>query len=327
MQSRCFEERERQSFAIISTSLVCAKLSFYGQMRIHLISSFSIESHSNEGRTLNLSKITQPRLVYGSFVTQTRDEEIKGGYDGVVKPDDQGTGYTATSLIPVCPRIEFYIQGIVRSCKISPPPSQSHRNLDAIWVKPSFLSHVYSNRAYYSTRVARESSPRAKREKRGWLDARYEKFQKVGSGKKVGDGKGIRVGIRIAREAKLVGGNLSRGAVRIHLNPPLPSRDSSFESLAEKDLVSAVGEKRLKGESARRSAEIGSFYYRSMPALLSRHGLNKVNRLKAAMHRCEQYPWEVEIHQPFFLSIRAGRRLRNVRSKRRRRGNERSRAK
>lgn len=120
-----------------------------------------------------------------------------------------------------------------------------------------------------------------KREKRGWLDARYEKFQKVGSGKKAGDGKGIRVGIRIAREAKLVGGNLSRGAVRIHLNPPLPSRDSSFESLAEKDLVSAVGEKRLKGESARRSAEIGSFYYRSMPALLSRHGLNKVNRLKA----------------------------------------------
>lgn len=111
MQSRCFEERERQSFAIISTSLVCAKLSFYGQMRIHLISSFSIESHSNEGRTLNLSKITQPRLVYGSFVTQTRDEEIKGGYDGVVKPDDRGTGYTATSLIPVCPRIEFYIQG------------------------------------------------------------------------------------------------------------------------------------------------------------------------------------------------------------------------
>lgn len=155
-----------------------------------------------------------------------------------------------------------------------------------------------------------------KREKRGWLDARYEKFQKVGSGKKVGDGKGIRVGIRIAREAKLVGGNLSRGAVRIHLNPPLPSRDSSFESLAEKDLVSAVGEKRLKGESARRSAEIGSFYYRSMPALLSRHGLNKVNRLKAAMHRCEQYPWEVEIHQPFFLSIRAGRRLRNVRETR-----------
>lgn len=204
----------------------------------------------------------------------------------------------------------------MRSCKISPPPSQSHRNLDAIWVKPSFLSHVYSNRAYYSTRVARESSPRAKREKRGWLDARYEKFQKVGSGKKVGDGKGIRVGIRIAREAKLVGGNLSRGAVRIHLNPPLPSRDSSFESLAEKDLVSAVGEKRLKGESARRSAEIGSFYYRSMPALLSRHGLNKVNRLKAAMHRCEQYPWEVEIHQPFFLSIRAGRRLRNVRETR-----------
>lgn len=59
--------------------------------------------------------------------------------------------------------------------------------------------------------------------------------------KKVGDGKGSALEFeasRIAREAKLVGGNLSRGAVRIHLNPhpPFP-RFLSFESLAEKDLV------------------------------------------------------------------------------------------
>ena len=59
--------------------------------------------------------------------------------------------------------------------------------------------------------------------------------------KKVGDGKGSTLEFeasRIAREAKLVGGNLSRGAVRIHLNPhpPFP-RFLSFESLAEKDLV------------------------------------------------------------------------------------------
>lgn len=183
---------------------------------------------------------------------------------------------TATSLIPVCPRIVLYT-GIVRSSKISPTPCQSHRNLDAIWVKPSSpiprsipIEPTIPREWLESSPRARERSRERKREEaRGRIDARYEKFQKADSEKRVGRGMEKDPGSasefeasRIARKAKLVGGNLSR--VRIHLNPPLsPSLRFPrflFRVTCRERSRLAVGEKRLKGESARRSAEIGSFY-------------------------------------------------------------------
>lgn len=134
-----------------------------------------------------------------------------------------------------------------------------------------------------------------------------------------GSGVGIRSGVEFARKAKLVGGNLSRGAVRIHLNPlPPPSsflRDSSFESLAEKDLV-WPSEKRLKGDregggEGRIARGEARKLEASMPARLDlalpADRLNKQNRLKAPMHRRSAI--SVRSRSPFFRSRVAGRWL------------------
>lgn len=117
---------------------------------------------------------------------------------------------------------------------------------------------IYSNRAYYYFHANPRLEPERKRGEarldRDTLDTKSSR--RLGGGEKSGgmekgSGVGIRSGVEFARKAKLVGGNLSRGAVRIHLNPPPPPssflRDSSFESLAEKDLV-WPSEKRLKGD-------------------------------------------------------------------------------
>lgn len=258
-------------------------------------SSFSIDfrtfqrkgSEGNLEGNLNLSKITR-RLVDLSIVTQTRDGGIKGGWYDVVKRDDRGTGYSYV-VNPCLPKN----RSIYRHREIFqdlpyplPIASKSWCNLgQALLAYPTF----YSNRAYYSTRVARilassqREEQRERKEARGRIDARYEKFQKADSEKRVGRGMEKDPGSasefeasRIARKAKLVGGNLSR--VRIHLNPPsLPpsgSRDSSFESLAEKDLVwpsvKNVWKERARGEARKLEA--------SMPGwppptwTLSRHG-------------------------------------------------------
>lgn len=219
-----------------------------------------------------------------SIVTQTRDGGIKGGWYDVVKRDDRGTGYSYV-VNPCLPKN----RSIYRHREIFqdlpyplPIASKSWCNLgQALLAYPTF----YSNRAYYSTRVARilassqREEQRERKEARGRIDARYEKFQKADSEKRVGRGMEKDPGSasefeasRIARKAKLVGGNLSR--VRIHLNPPSGSRDSSFESLAEKDLVwpsvKNVWKERARGEARKLEA--------SMPGwppptwTLSRHG-------------------------------------------------------
>lgn len=233
-----------------------------------------------------------------SIVTQTRDGGIKGGWYDVVKRDDRGTGYSYV-VNPCLPKN----RSIYRHREIFqdlpyplPIASKSWCNLgQALLAYPTF----YSNRAYYSTRVARilassqREEQRERKEARGRIDARYEKFQKADSEKRVGRGMEKDPGSasefeasRIARKAKLVGGNLSR--VRIHLNPPLsPSLRFPrflFRVTCRERSRLAVGEKRLKGESARRSAEIGSFYAGLAPADLNPlpPRFNKVNRLKAA---------------------------------------------
>lgn len=133
-------------------------------------SSFSIDfrtfqrkgSEGNLEGNLNLSKITR-RLVDLSIVTQTKDGGIKGGWYDVVKRDDRGTGYSYV-VNPCLPKNRSIY--IVRSSKISPTPCQSHRNLDAIWVKPS--SPIPRSIPIEPTipREWLESSPRAKERSR-----------------------------------------------------------------------------------------------------------------------------------------------------------------
>lgn len=227
-----------------------------------------------------------------SIVTQTRDGGIKGGWYDVVKRDDRGTGYSYV-VNPCLPKNRsIYRHREVFQDLPYPLPiaSKSWCNLgQALLAYPTF----YSNRAYYSTRVARilassqREEQRERKEARGRIDARYEKFQKADSEKRVGRGMEKDPGSasefeasRIARKAKLVGGNLSR--VRIHLNPPSGSRDSSFESLAEKDLVwpsvKNVWKERARGEA--RKLEASMLAPADLNPLPPR--FNKVNRLKAA---------------------------------------------
>lgn len=175
----------------------------------------------------------------GSFGRSSNQRRgIKGGYhQDVAEPD------TPTSLIPVCPRIHR----IVRSCKIEISACNLGQALQSIPIEPTTIS----------TRIL-ASSQREREGRRGWIEIRWIRKVREGwgggeksGGMEKGSGVGIRSGVEFARKAKLVGGNLSRGAVRIHLNPPPPPssflRDSSFESLAEKDLV-WPSEKRLKGD-------------------------------------------------------------------------------
>lgn len=151
------------------------------------------------------------RLVDLSVVTQTRDAESKEeSYHDVTEP---ATGYSNL----VNPRLPKNTQD---------REIFQDRNLDAIWVKPFSLSLslIYSNRAYYSTRIL-ASSQRERERRRGWIDTLDTKSSRRLGKKSGGMEKGSgwnskRVGF--ARKAKLVGGNLSRGAVRIHLNPLPP---------------------------------------------------------------------------------------------------------
>lgn len=155
VQSKWFKERERVSQLqahLVHNSLRNFPSTDKWPARIHPSSS-SIGFRTFQRRENlegNLSKIT-PRLVDLWAVTQTRDEGIKGRwYHGIVKPDDRATGYS-NIVNPCLPKN----RSIYRDREIFqdlpfPIASKSWCNLGQ-----ARLSHVYSNRAYYSTRVAR----------------------------------------------------------------------------------------------------------------------------------------------------------------------------
>lgn len=151
------------------------------------------------------------RLVDLSVVTQTRDAESKEeSYHDVAEP---ATGYSNL----VNPRLPKNTQD---------REIFQDRNLDAIWVKPFSLSLSLPSIPIEPT-IPRESSSQRERERRrrGWIDTLDTKSSRRLGKKSGGMEKGSgwnskRVGF--ARKAKLVGGNLSRGAVRIHLNPLPP---------------------------------------------------------------------------------------------------------